>query len=92
VLVPWLSDDPPLAPGVRRWDDALAPHAAAALAFERLPFDHPLYVLYSSGTTGRPSASCTARAARCSSTRRSSSCTWTCARASACSTSPRVAG
>ncbi len=27
---------------------------AAALQFERLPFDHPLYVLYSSGTTGVP--------------------------------------
>jgi acetoacetyl-CoA synthetase len=26
----------------------------AQLAFERLPFDHPLYVLYSSGTTGKP--------------------------------------
>jgi acetoacetyl-CoA synthetase len=26
----------------------------AALAFARLPFDHPLYVLYSSGTTGVP--------------------------------------
>ena len=54
VLVPWLSDDPPLSPGVRRWDEALAPHARAALSFERLPFDHPLYVLYSSGTTGPP--------------------------------------
>ncbi len=28
--------------------------ASAALHFERLPFDHPLYVLYSSGTTGVP--------------------------------------
>ena len=27
---------------------------AAPLRFERLPFDHPLYVLYSSGTTGVP--------------------------------------
>jgi acetoacetyl-CoA synthetase len=54
VLVPWLDDDPPTASGVRRWDDALAPHARAPLAFERLPFDHPLYVLYSSGTTGPP--------------------------------------
>jgi acetoacetyl-CoA synthetase len=27
---------------------------AAALRFDRLPFDHPLYVLYSSGTTGVP--------------------------------------
>jgi acetoacetyl-CoA synthetase len=26
----------------------------AALRFERLPFDHPLYILYSSGTTGVP--------------------------------------
>ena len=54
VLVPWADPDPPLARGVRLWDDALAPHAGAALVFERLPFDHPLYVLYSSGTTGPP--------------------------------------
>ena len=33
---------------------ALAPFAPAPLAFERLPFDHPLYILYSSGTTGVP--------------------------------------
>ncbi len=26
----------------------------ADLRFERLPFDHPLYILYSSGTTGKP--------------------------------------
>ena len=29
-------------------------HADARLVFNRLPFDHPLYVMYSSGTTGRP--------------------------------------
>ncbi|WP_423983229.1 acetoacetate--CoA ligase [Ilumatobacter sp.] len=28
--------------------------AAAAMAFEPVPFDHPLYVLFSSGTTGLP--------------------------------------
>ncbi|MCC6317590.1 MAG: acetoacetate--CoA ligase [Gemmatimonadaceae bacterium] len=28
----------------------------AALAFERLPFDHPLFIMYSSGTTGLPKA------------------------------------
>jgi acetoacetyl-CoA synthetase len=54
LLVPWSEADPPLEPGVRLWDDALAPHTGAELAFERLPFDHPLYVLYSSGTTGVP--------------------------------------
>jgi len=40
--------------GAEPWDEFVAPHAGAALEFERLPFDHPLYVLYSSGTTGRP--------------------------------------
>lgn len=37
-----------------RWDDYLAGHAGAAPGFARLPFDHPLAVLYSSGTTGLP--------------------------------------
>jgi acetoacetyl-CoA synthetase len=36
------------------WDDALAPFAAAGVNFARLPFSHPLYILYSSGTTGAP--------------------------------------
>ena len=36
------------------WDDLLARHAGTAPAFTPLPFDHPLYVLYSSGTTGVP--------------------------------------
>jgi len=31
-----------------------APYTAAPLTFERLPFDHPLYILFSSGTTGAP--------------------------------------
>ena len=35
-------------------EKALAPFAAKAVAFERLPFAHPLYILYSSGTTGVP--------------------------------------
>jgi acetoacetyl-CoA synthetase len=42
--------------GIRQavwWDDWLRP-APAALRFERVPFNHPLYILYSSGTTGVP--------------------------------------
>ncbi|WP_028110795.1 acetoacetate--CoA ligase [Ferrimonas futtsuensis] len=35
------------------WSQALA-NDARTLSFEALPFDHPLYVLYSSGTTGKP--------------------------------------
>jgi acetoacetyl-CoA synthetase len=36
------------------WDDLLAERGE--LAFEPVPFDHPLYVLFSSGTTGPPKA------------------------------------
>jgi acetoacetyl-CoA synthetase len=32
------------------------PHSPAEPAFEQVPFDHPLWVLYSSGTTGLPKA------------------------------------
>ena len=34
------------------WDELTADEGA--LAFEQVPFDHPLFVLYSSGTTGLP--------------------------------------
>jgi acetoacetyl-CoA synthetase len=40
--------------GADEWDAFLAPHRGAPLSFERLPFNHPLYILYSSGTTGVP--------------------------------------
>jgi acetoacetyl-CoA synthetase len=36
------------------WEDFIAPHRGATLSFERFPFDQPLYILYSSGTTGPP--------------------------------------
>ena len=40
--------------GTAGWESFLAAHRGAAPAYTRLPFDHPLYVLYSSGTTGVP--------------------------------------
>src|SRR6266545_6096969 len=36
------------------WQDFLAPHRGAELTYDALPFNHPLYILYSSGTTGVP--------------------------------------
>ena len=36
------------------WRDWLAPHPVRAVEFTPLPFDHPWYVLFSSGTTGAP--------------------------------------
>jgi acetoacetyl-CoA synthetase len=55
VLVPYLDPDAE-AEGVTRWDELLGAHDDAEPTFERLPFDHPWYVLYSSGTTGKPKA------------------------------------
>lgn len=45
---------PPAWRGLIRWDEAVA--EPAPLAFERLPFEHPLWIVYSSGTTGLPKA------------------------------------
>jgi acetoacetyl-CoA synthetase len=57
VVVPYLDPDPDLSPlrDASRWNELLAGEAAK-LSFERVPFDHPLWVLYSSGTTGLPKA------------------------------------
>jgi acetoacetyl-CoA synthetase len=56
VVVPYTLAEPPLAgiPHAINVHDFMAPYAPRAIAFERLPFDHPLYILYSSGTTGVP--------------------------------------
>ncbi|RUW54309.1 acetoacetate--CoA ligase [Mesorhizobium sp. M8A.F.Ca.ET.208.01.1.1] len=35
-------------------EEALSPFAVKPVTFERLPFSHPLYILFSSGTTGIP--------------------------------------
>ena len=58
VLVPYLNpqaDPSALAHGIG-WADVSERGAGSELSFERLPFDHPLWVLYSSGTTGLPKA------------------------------------
>jgi acetoacetyl-CoA synthetase len=36
------------------WNAFLGPHRGTPLSFTQLPFNHPLYILYSSGTTGVP--------------------------------------
>jgi acetoacetyl-CoA synthetase len=58
VVLPYLAADPDLSSlrDAGRWDELLAAGEGAELAFERVPFDHPLWVLYSSGTTGLPKA------------------------------------
>jgi acetoacetyl-CoA synthetase len=58
VVLPYLKPEPDLAPltGPIEWDELLDAGRSAELSFERVPFDHPLWVLYSSGTTGLPKA------------------------------------
>jgi acetoacetyl-CoA synthetase len=63
VLMPYLSDAAQPAsvagrPGLDSlsWEELLARGEGAELTFEQVPFDHPLWVLYSSGTTGLPKA------------------------------------
>jgi acetoacetyl-CoA synthetase len=41
-------------PGARSLADAIAPFAAGEIGHAMLPFGHPLYVMFSSGTTGKP--------------------------------------
>jgi|CXWL01.1.fsa_nt_gi acetoacetyl-CoA synthetase len=55
VMIPYrgaaiLPDDPRMM----TWQSLLGDGPPPPLAFTRLPFDHPLYILYSSGTTGLP--------------------------------------
>jgi len=36
------------------WDDFVRPYQPRDIEYEHLPFNHPLYIMYSSGTTGVP--------------------------------------
>jgi acetoacetyl-CoA synthetase len=56
VVVPYLVPRPIIdqIPNAVHLGAFVAPYQPQDIAFERLPFDHPLYILYSSGTTGVP--------------------------------------
>lgn len=56
IIVPYTRRDPDIG-GIPRAIDVhefMAPYQPREIGFERLPFDHPLYIMYSSGTTGVP--------------------------------------
>ena len=61
VVVPYLAEagaaGPPDLSALDRaatLADVIAPYAPAEIAFERVAFNAPLYIMYSSGTTGQP--------------------------------------
>jgi acetoacetyl-CoA synthetase len=56
VVVRYIGDDAKIAPVPRAasQEDFIAPFAPGKIEYRPMPFNHPLYILYSSGTTGVP--------------------------------------
>ena len=57
LIVPYAGDAPALAASLadgRTFDQFIAPYAVKDIDYVPLPFAHPLYILFSSGTTGVP--------------------------------------
>jgi acetoacetyl-CoA synthetase len=56
VVVPYLSGRPEIEaiPNAQHLEDFVSDQPGGDIRFEALPFDHPLYILFSSGTTGVP--------------------------------------
>ncbi len=56
VMIPFLDEEPDISgiPRAISLKDFVSWSEPARLEFKQLPFDHPLYILYSSGTTGVP--------------------------------------
>ena len=56
VVVPYTNKNPDISSVLHAilYEDFKSQPSAPEIEFEQLPFDHPLYVMYSSGTTGLP--------------------------------------
>ena len=56
IIVPFANAAPVIGhlPNTVTWEEAVAPFRASGPSFERLPFNHPLFIMFSSGTTGVP--------------------------------------
>ncbi len=56
VIVSYVGDKPDLSniPHAVHYEDFLAKEKEPVLEFEQLPSDHPVFIMFSSGTTGKP--------------------------------------
>ncbi len=57
IVVSYISDGKANVSGIPKamnWEDFISKEEAPNLVFKQLPFDHPVYVMFSSGTTGKP--------------------------------------
>jgi len=58
IIIPYLHENPDISQLEKAvlLNDVLENSKQVRLTFEPVPFDHPLWILYSSGTTGKPKA------------------------------------
>jgi acetoacetyl-CoA synthetase len=56
VVVPYMKQKPSISciPNSVHFDDFVSQEREQEIRFEQLPFDHPVYIMFSSGTTGKP--------------------------------------
>ena len=56
VVVPYINQTPDISalPKAVLWGDFISDDDKVELTFEQVSFSHPLYIMYSSGTTGKP--------------------------------------
>ncbi|MBT7086899.1 MAG: acetoacetate--CoA ligase [Desulfobacterales bacterium] len=56
VVVPYTEENPDISnvPNAVHYKDFISSESNLEIEFEQVPFDHPLYIMYSSGTTGLP--------------------------------------
>ena len=57
IVVSYISDGKANVSGIPKamnWEDFISKEEDPNLDFKQLPFDHPVYVMFSSGTTGKP--------------------------------------
>jgi len=56
IVASYVTERPEISdiPGAVRYNEFLSAEKRPEIRFEQLPFDHPVYIMFSSGTTGKP--------------------------------------
>jgi acetoacetyl-CoA synthetase len=56
IVVPYIQENPDVSsiPNSTLYNDFISKERQPEIRFEQLPFEHPVYIMFSSGTTGKP--------------------------------------